>query len=185
MCKGERDLEYTDKFEIKVFILFLLKNVNEPLPFSTINDIVIQDGFVTYYDFAICFAELLEAKQINEIKGNEIKYVISDDGRLAIESYEDSIYASVREKALRSAMRLLASNRDGSRIISRIEPNGEGYDFIGEISNKTRTLYYTKVYVAELDYAKRLKENFEERAEIIYKGSLSLLSGDINFIFEE
>ncbi len=178
-------MEYTDKFQIKVFILFLLKNVDEPLPFGTINDIVIQDGFVTYYDFAICFAELLEAGQINEIKGDEIKYVISDNGRIAIESYEDSIYASVREKALRSAMRLLASNRDGSRIVSRIEPNGDGFDFIGEISNKMRTLYYTKVYVSELKYAQRLKDNFDERAEIIYKGSLALLSGDINFIFEE
>ena len=54
-----REIELTDKFEIKIFILYLLKNIKEPLEFSTINDIVVQDGFVNYFDFAICFAELL------------------------------------------------------------------------------------------------------------------------------
>ena len=49
-------MELTDKFEIKIFILFLLKNIKEPLEFSMINDIVIQDGYVNYFDFAICFA---------------------------------------------------------------------------------------------------------------------------------
>ncbi len=178
-------MEYTDKFDIKVFILFLLKNIDEPLSFGIINDIVIQDGFVTYYDFAICFAELLEAGQITEIKGKELKYIISQNGKIAVESYETSIYASVKEKALRSAMRLLASTKDGSRIVSRIEPNGEGYDFVGEILNKERTLYQTRVFVSTLAYAQKIKDNFDERAEIIYKGSLSLLSGDLNFIFEE
>ena len=46
-------MELTDKFEIKIFILFLLKNIKEPLEFSMINDIVIQDGYVNYFDFAI------------------------------------------------------------------------------------------------------------------------------------
>ena len=61
-------MELTDKFEIKIFILFLLKNIKEPLEFSMINDIVIQDGYVNYFDFAICFAELLENGQILEQK---------------------------------------------------------------------------------------------------------------------
>ena len=63
-----REIELTDKFEIKIFILYLLKNIKEPLEFSTINDIVVQDGFVNYFDFAICFAELLESNQITELR---------------------------------------------------------------------------------------------------------------------
>ena len=35
------------------------------------------------------------------------------------------------------------------------------------------------------DLEGELRENFEERAEIIFRGALSLLSGDVNFIFEE
>ncbi len=178
-------MELYDKFEIKVFILFLLKNIKEPLEFSVVNDIVIQDGFVGYFDFAVCFAELLEVGQITEIKGSVPKYVISENGILAVEEYENNIYASIREKALRSAMRLLAFNRDGSRIVSRLEEDGVGFTLTCEIRNNERTVFSTRVYVTDRDYAERMKSNFEERAEIIYKGSLALLSGDMNFIFDE
>lgn len=178
-------MELYDKFEIKVFILFLLKNIKEPLEFSTVNDIVIQDGFVGYFDFAVCFAELLEVGQITELKGKVPKYVISDDGILAVSEYENSIYSAIREKALRSAMRLLAFNRDGSRITARLEEDGTGYLLTCEIRNNERVVFSTRVHLTDPDYAERMKANFEERAEIIYKGSLALLSGDMNFIFDE
>lgn len=83
--------------------MYLLKNIKEPLEFSTINDIVVQDGFVNYFDFAICFAELLESNQITELKGDKTLYVISPEGTEAVESVEDKIFVSVKEKALRSA----------------------------------------------------------------------------------
>ena len=89
--------------------MYLLKNIKEPLEFSTINDIVVQDGFVNYFDFAICFAELLESNQITELKGDKTLYVISPEGTEAVESVEDKIFVSVKEKALRSALAIACS----------------------------------------------------------------------------
>lgn len=178
-------MELRDKFEIKVFILFLLSNLDEPLEFSTVNDIVIQDGFVNYFDFAICFAELLEAGQITETPDQKPLYEISEAGRTAIESYESTLYNSVREKALRSALRLLAFNKSGSKISSSITECKGGYILDCKISDNQRILFHNQVFLTEKHYADKLKANFDEKAEIIYKGSLALLSGDVNFIFEE
>ncbi|OGO87191.1 MAG: hypothetical protein A2Y15_07835 [Clostridiales bacterium GWF2_36_10] len=178
-------MELSDKFEIKVFILFLLNNLNDPLEFSTVNDIVIQDGFVNYFDFAICFAELLEAGQITETDETKPLYTISEAGRTSIESYESTLYNTVREKALRSALRLLAFNRSGSKINSYITECKGGYTLKCIISDNERTLFCTEVFLTEKHYSEKLKENFEEKAEIIYKGTLALLSGDVNFIFDE
>ena len=50
-----------DKNDIKIFILYLMRHVGRPLDFVSINDIVVQDGYVGYFDFVECFAELLEA----------------------------------------------------------------------------------------------------------------------------
>lgn len=183
--EGGLSLKLTDKFEIKVFILFLLSNLDEPLEFSTINDIVIQDGFVNYFDFAICFAELLEAGQITEINEKKPVYMISDAGKTAIASYESTLFTSVREKALRSALRLLAFNRNGSKISSCITECKGGYNLKCSITDKHRVLFSTDVFLTEKHYAEKLKANFDEKAEIIYKGSLALLSGDVNFIFDE
>ena len=53
-----------DKNDIKIFILYLLRHIGYPLDFVSINDIVVQDGYVGYFDFAECFAELLETGNI-------------------------------------------------------------------------------------------------------------------------
>ena len=57
-----------DKNDIKIFILYLLKNLKYPLDFNTISDIVVQDEFVNYFDFAECFAELLDSGTIEQIR---------------------------------------------------------------------------------------------------------------------
>ena len=41
-----------EKNDIKIFILYLMRNIGYPLDFSNINDIVVQDGIVNYFDFA-------------------------------------------------------------------------------------------------------------------------------------
>lgn len=179
-------MKLENKIDIKVFILYLLNNVGEPLSFEIVNDMVLQDEFVNYFDFAICFSELLDAGQINEHKeGESCLYVISESGKESLLSYESSLLPIIRERALRSALRLIAFNRSGNRIISKIAESGDGYMLNCSIVDNSKTLFSVELYVAEKSYAERLKANFEERAEIIYRGSLSLLSGDVNFIFDD
>ena len=179
-------MKLENKIDIKVFILYLLNNVGEPLEFTTVNDIVLQDEFVGYFDFAFCFSELLESGQISEFGENENKlYSISPLGKETLESYESSLLPIIRERALRSALRLIAFNRSGNRIKSAITENNGGYTLNCSIIDKEKTLFSVDVFLTEKAYAEKLRENFEERAEIIFRGALSLLSGDVNFVFEE
>ncbi|MBR5858726.1 MAG: DUF4364 family protein, partial [Clostridia bacterium] len=104
-------MKLENKIDVKVFILYLMNNVGEPLEFTTVNDIVVQDEFVNYFDFALCFSELLEAGQIDEIaigEGEEPKYVISQNGKETLDSYESSLLPVIRDRALKSAFRLIA-----------------------------------------------------------------------------
>lgn len=181
-------MELTDKFEIKIFILFLLKNIKEPLEFSMINDIVIQDGYVNYFDFAICFAELLENGQILEQKRKEDShpvYVITQAGEEAVSNVQMKLFTTVREKALRSALRLLAFYKTGNRISSDLEELPNGYMLSCKIEDKDKVLMNLQVFLTEKYYADKLRKNFDDRAENVYKGVLSLLSGDVNYIFDE
>ncbi len=181
-------MELTDKFEIKIFILFLLKNIKEPLEFSMINDIVIQDGYVNYFDFAICFAELLESGQILEQKRKEDShpvYVITPAGEEAVSNVQMKLFTTVREKALRSALRLLAFYKTGNRISSDLEELPNGYMLSCKIEDKDKVLMNLQVFLTEKYYADKLRKNFDDRAENVYKGVLSLLSGDVNYIFDE
>lgn len=178
-------MKLQDKVDIKVFILYLMKNVGEPLEFTTINDMVLQDEFVGYFDFAFCFSELLESGQIDETGDDTKLYAISESGKETLESYEGSLLTVIKERALRSALRLVAKNKCGNRIKSTIEETGNGYTLDCNIRDNDKTLFDIKVFVTDRNYAEKLKANFDERAEIIFRGALSLLSGDVNFIFDD
>lgn len=179
-------LKLENPIDVKVFILFLMNNVGEALNYDTVHDIVVQDEFVNHFDFAICFSELLEMGQVIEIgeEGNR-RYFISQSGKETLESYESSLLTIIKERALRSALRLIAFNRSGNRILSSIEETEKGNMLRCSIVDKEKTIMSVEVFLTEKPYAERLKSNFDDRAEIIYRGILSLLSGDVNFIFEE
>lgn len=179
-------LKLENPIDVKVFILFLMNNVGEALNYDTVHDIVVQDEFVNHFDFAICFSELLEMGQVLEIgeEGNR-RYFISQSGKETLESYESSLLTIIKERALRSALRLIAFNRSGNRILSSIEETEKGNMLRCSIVDKEKTIMSVEVFLTEKPYAERLKSNFDDRAEVIYRGILSLLSGDVNFIFEE
>ena len=44
-----------DKTEIKIFVLYLLMNSEEPVDFITLHDIVVQDEIVGQFDFMESF----------------------------------------------------------------------------------------------------------------------------------
>ncbi len=179
-------MKLENPIDVKVFILFLLNNVGEALDYDTVHDIVVQDEFVNHFDFAICFSDLLELGQIVESgEEGDRRYSVSDIGKETLESYESSILTVIKERALRSALRLIAFNRSGNRITSSIEETEKGNTLRCSIVDKEKTIMSVEVFLTEKPYAERLKANFDERAEIIYRGILTLLSGDVNFIFEE
>ena len=69
---------------VKIFVLYLLENINYPLDFVTINDIVMQTDYVMYLDFAEAFNEMIDSGLIEEVKQEEkdTVYAITDKGRL-------------------------------------------------------------------------------------------------------
>ena len=40
------------KRNVKIFVLYLMENIDYPLDFTTLNDIVMQTDYVMYLDFA-------------------------------------------------------------------------------------------------------------------------------------
>lgn len=179
-------LVLTEKFEIKVFILYLLKSLNIPLDYDTISEIVVQDGFVNFFDFADCFADLVDAGQIDAFFETEIPtYLISETGRETVSNVETKVYNTVREQALRSAQRLIALRRDGIRVSSDMVPCEDGFTIKCSVTDSTKTLLNVEVFVTEERYAHQLRGNFDDNTNIIYNGIMALLSGDVNYIFNE
>lgn len=174
--------------QAKIFILYILGNIGEAVEFTTINDMVIQDGLVSYFDFAAAFSDMLEKGQLASFSrspAGEPLYTITDQGRTVLETYQQEMPPDMRDKAFRHAMRVLAFTRDGVRQTSRIVETETGCTLECSIRDAQKSLLELSVFLTDRPYAEHLKKNFDDRADVIYRGVLSLLSGDVNYIFDE
>lgn len=173
--------------QAKIFILYILSNIGEPQEFTTVNDLILQDGLINYFDFASAFSELLESGQIGTVpdaESGEPLYAITEQGRAVLEMYEHEMSPDVKDKAFRHAMRMLAFKRDGVTQKAVVTETEGGWMLDCRIAEKEKTLMSASVFLNDRAYAEQLKVNFEEHAEIVYQGLLSLLSGDVNYIFD-
>lgn len=171
---------------VKIFILYLMKNVNYPLDFFTINDIVMQTDYVMYLDFAVAFNSLLDAGLIEKIEDEgEEKYRVTPNGAMVASELKSDILSSILDKSLAAALRYLDFKKRGVTLKFDIEETEDGrYKITTSFTEGGQCMFSQMIIVDSLDRAKRMKQNFYERPEALYRGVLALLSGNVNYIFD-
>ena len=172
---------------VKIFVLYLMQNINYPLDYVTINDIVMQNDYVMYIDFAEAFHEMLDADLIEICEHNEAGdplYMVTNKGRIVATELRSEVLTSLLDKSLECALRYLDFKKRGIKISCKVEKREDGrYDVICIIKEKDDVIMQNNVVVDSLNRAKRMEDNFRDHPEIVYKGVMALLSGNINFIF--
>ena len=172
---------------VKIFVLYLMQNINYPLDYVTLNDIVMQNDYVMYIDFAEAFHEMLDADLIeicDHTEAGEPLYIVTDKGRIVATELHSEILTSLLDKSLECALRYLNFKKRGIKVSCKVEPREDGrYDVICVIKEKDVVIMQNSVLVDTLNRAKRMEDNFRDHPEVVYKGVLALLSGNVNFIF--
>ncbi|MDY3845316.1 MAG: DUF4364 family protein [Eubacteriales bacterium] len=175
----------TSKTDVKIFILFLLDYINSPLEYSTINDIMIECGYIRSFDFAECFSELTELGLIIEDKpyeGAESYYIISEKGRLVAHELGDSILASIREKSAKTAAKILSLHERGARFDCHIEEVKNNKVLLtARMTDSDGKLFCFEIRLSGMTEAQKIKKNFEKKPDDIYRAFLSMASGDIDY----
>ena len=175
-----------DKNDIKIFILYLLRNIHYPLDYVNINDIVVQDGIVSPFDFSECFAELLETGNIEEFTANgKTLYQITEQGIEVADTLDSRLLTMLKEKSLKSAMRLLSFKKRGSEVKCEITPLEEGgYEVRCVVIEARKEVLNVRLVVDDKVLAERMKYNFMDKPEVVFRGIYAILSGDINYLIE-
>ncbi len=185
--KGEAMALVGSKRNVKIFVLYLMQNINYPLDYITLNDIVMQNDYVMYLDFAESFHEMLDAELIVKAGVNESGddvFVVSEKGKMVAMELRSEILTSLLDKSLECALRYLDFKKRGVKISSRIEHREDGrYNVVCIIKEQDIVIMENTVVVDTENRARRMEDNFRDHPEIVYKGVLALLSGNINFIF--
>ena len=172
---------------VKIFVLYLMQNINYPLDYVTLNDIVMQNDYVMYIDFAEAFHEMLDADLIeicDHTATGDPLYIVTDKGRIVATELHSEILTSLLDKSLECALRYLDFKKRGIKVSCTVEKREDGrYDVVCVIKEKDVVIMQNSIVVDTLNRAKRMEDNFRDHPEVVYKGVMALLSGNINFIF--
>ena len=164
-----------------------MENINYPLDFVTVNDIVMQTDYVMYLDFAEAFHKMLDDGLIEKVGEVEERatYEITKKGRMVAESLHSDILSSILDRSLAAALRYLDFKTRGIEAKCSSARRADGrYDFTCSLTEKGVVIYSTTLVVDSADRVTRLKENFRDRPEVIYRGVHALLAGNMNYLFD-
>ena len=176
------------KNNVKIFVLYLMENINYPLDYITLNDIVMQTDYVMYLDFAEGFAEMLKDNLVMSVgfnDDNDELYSVTERGRMVASELKSDILSSILDHSLACALRYLDFKKRGVTVGCSSEKLPDGtYLFKCNYTEKGKVLFSAEMVLDSSLRAERMKENFRERPEAIFRGINALFAGNVNFLFD-
>ncbi len=121
-----------------------------------------------------------------EINDPTVKYVATKTGLLIARALsEDILMAAVREKSYMSAMRHLSLEKRGAVTDQTFTHDGKGYIFKCSVKDKDGLTMELSIRADTVYQLNRMRLNFDEKPDVIVRGMLSLLTGNVDYLFEE
>lgn len=186
------NIRLRDKDDIKIFILYLMAALNTPLTFAELNDVSVCDGTIGAIDFAECFGELLDSGCITEAEPAaedaqeaQARYLITGEGRTAASQLRSRLLVSIRDRSLRSALRLLNFRSTGAGIHTESEPLSDGRCRVTcEAAEGGIPMLRMSLVVDSPERAEEIRDRFNDRPEHIYRAVFALLTGGADFLLD-
>ena len=172
------------KTDIKVFLLFLLEYINYPIERTTLINIIADNAEELTIDYDECLGELTDTEHVwfDEVDG-ETYYMISDTGRMVATELFDSLDKEFREKSLKIAIKHLSlSSRGAVSKVTVTELQNGRFKVNLKITESIGDLLDTSIVVSSRSEAERIRKNFEERPDSVYRGMLLSATGRIEYI---
>ena len=146
---------------------------------SDLMDVVLIDDGFGYFEFRSAFLHLQERKYVASVTdGGEQLYILTPGGGKAIEILASSLPLSVRDKAERAALRVIAKIRRNASIKASHRQNEDGTFTVQlKICDKQSDQLSVEVLAMTRRQCELLEDNFRRRAETLYHELLLLLSG--------
>ncbi len=114
------------------------------------------------------------------------KYFVTNTGRLIARSLSENILmASIREKSYISAMRHLSLEKKGATWDQTFEKQGDSFLFKCSIKDRDGEALKISVRADTVYQLNRMRINFDEKPDVIMRGIIALLTGNVNYLFDE
>ena len=147
--------------EIKILVCYMLSRVKEPMTRKQLCDCLQEEGLVNFFDLNEAIDDLLKQKMLQEEEYlNETCLTVTEAGRSNAETLETTLTNTLRERSVKSALKMLSRAKAERETNVEIEKTETGYNVTFKIEGLGENLLTVSLYAADILQAEQLKENF-------------------------
>lgn len=162
--------------EIKILMLYLLMNINEPLPASQIGNLLHLNGIANAFEISDAFVQLSKNELISEPPECPDCFIITAKGRDAGQTLQSRVPFTIRERSLTLAKKMLERNRHIKETDITVERNEDGiYITCAALEKDKRVMSFT-LQATDDDQVMRIKENFLDDPAVVYRTLIDMLT---------
>lgn len=170
--------------DIKVFLLYILDRVSYPMDDITMSYIIVENAPTFSLEYNEALLDLVESGHVHaeSIEGKTY-YIIEDLGRMVARELYDTLDPGLRERSEECAAKYISISERGGKVTGRItqEENGR---FLAEleVTDAEGLLFSVRVARSSREEAERVKENFEQRPNVVWRSLLFAATGKLDYL---
>ena len=162
--------------DVKVLILYVAGKSHYPMTVQEIYELCYQDDCLSYFDVCTAVPEMVTSGHLRQV---DDRYEITEKGRQDGAVTEDSIAYTVKRRAEDAVDRFNRQLRRSSYIRSQVLPRKNGdYSVVMSLDDEQGNLMTLELSAPDSRQAVRLSRLFEQKAEDVYKMTMTVLLDD-------
>ena len=168
------------KYEIKTLICYLYYSVKENMSRDLVIEAIREDELANFFEVSAAFDELVSDKSLvkaDSVDGEQT-YTLSENGRMIAMQLDSTVAYSVKDKALKCAIKLLADKKTARENFVDIEKTENGFNVKCTVSGGDVDLLSFTLYAPDIDQAEIIKKSFLSYPSTVYKSMLALMTKD-------
>ena len=168
------------KYEIKTLICYLYYSVKENMSRDLVIEAIREDELANFFEVSAAFDELVSDKSLVDADSvdGEQTYTLSENGRMIAMQLDSTVAYSVKDKALKCAIKLLADKKTARENFVDIEKTENGFNVKCTVSGGDVDLLSFTLYAPDIDQAEIIKKSFLSYPSTVYKSMLALMTKD-------
>lgn len=168
------------KYEIKTLICYLYYSVKENMSRDLVIEAIREDELANFFEVSAAFDELVSDKSLIEAENidDEQSYTLSENGKMIAMQLDSTVAYSVKDKALKCAIKLLADKKTARENFVDIEKTVNGFNVKCTVSGGDVDLLSFTLYAPDIDQAEIIKKSFLSYPSTVYKSMLALMTKD-------
>lgn len=162
----------TSSTEIRILLCYMIKNA-APLTREAMQGALLQEELVNYFEFVDALNELESQKLA---KNSADGYVLTEKGRVVVDTLAGDLPRSVRESAIRAVIRIQSWVHKAAQNVAQVEKNENGYLVRCTIRDMGAEMFGLTLSMPDALTAEAVKNQFISHGSEIYAQLLTGLT---------